>query len=215
MTDTIILTGSTGDDLSLDSGDGADQITLASGTDRVLITTGKGNVDIFFAGGDDHTITLGTGANVLDFDGAGAPGETTGVVVTGFGSDDDIRADGSSDGGLVVHAVAGGSALTLTGDRFYVAVMDASTADQLVDGDDTATTIANFNDVSTTGDVAVALEALFAGDTTGVRTSTISLTDGTNSYIYAFTLDATEDLTALSLLATINDYVVNSTNAIL
>jgi hypothetical protein len=212
--DTIILTGSTGDDLSLDSGDGDDQITLASGTDRVLVTTGTGDATITFAGGDDHTITLGTGANVLNFDGAGAPGETTGVSISGFGLDDDIRLDADADTvKLVISTVSAAlDSDTVLGGDTIVVTQDASVLSAVVN---TVAGIVDFTDVADNGDVEVLLEALLGADGAAISTGMVILNDGTDSYIYAVTMSAAEEITALSLVGTIDNYIVNGTTDVI
>ena len=219
LTDTIILTGSTGDDLSLDSGDGADQITLASGTDRVLITTGTGDVDIFFAGGDDHTITLGTGANVLDFDAAadtGVPGTigviTSGVIVTGFGANDDIRPDADTDTALnIVASVTAAIDSDLFGGDITVFTMDASVTGAVVAG------VAGPASFTSTANVKTFLDLIFADATTAAdKKGMVVINDGTNSYVYAANYDdGTDAMTEVTLVAQISDYLVNSTNIVL
>jgi hypothetical protein len=217
--DVIILTGSTGDDLSLDSGDGDDQITLASGTDRVLVTTGTGDVDIFFAGGDDHTITLGTGANVLDFDAAadtGTPGTigviSSGIVVTGFGADDDIRPDGDADTALnVISGVTAAIDSDLFKNDITVFTQDASVISALVTG------VAAPADFTSIANITTFLNLVFADATTlADGKGMVVLNDGTDSYVYAMNYDdGTDGFTEVTLVATITDYIVNSTNIVL
>ena len=207
--DTIILTGSTGDDLVMNTGNGNDQITLASGVDRITLTTGTGDTDIFFAGGDAHTITLGTGANVLDFDGAGAPAETTSVTVTGFTADDDIRADAGADTAVnIVSAQTAALASNAFNGDTSVFTLNSSVADAVINGNDSATAIADYTDVANGGDVEIFLELLFGSNSTG-GTGMVVLNNGTNSYVYAATMSGTEEITALSLVATLNSYIVN------
>jgi hypothetical protein len=207
--DTIILTGSTGDDLVMNTGNGNDQITMSSGVDRVTLTTGTGDADIFFATGDGHTITLGTGANVLDFDLAGAPAETTGVTVTGFTANDDIRPDAAADTAVnIISAQTAALNSNLFSADTAVFTLNASVADALISGNDAATAVADFTDVANNGDVEILLELLYGGNAGG-GTGMIVLNDGTNSYVYAATIDANEEITALNLVATINSYIVN------
>jgi len=213
--DVIILTGSTGDDITLNSGDGADQITLASGTDRVSVTTGTGDTDIFFATGDDHSITLGTGANVLDFDAAGDSAETTGVTVTGFGANDDIRMDAGADTAVnIVSAQTTAINSNLNDTDTTVFTLNSSVADAVIDGVDATTAIADYTDVADGGDVELFLELVFGGNAAG-GSGTVIVNDGTNSYMYAMTISAAEEVTALDLVLTVNDYVVNGATDII
>jgi len=212
--DDLTITGSSGTGLLINGGGGTDEINLTS-TDGMVITTGTGDATIIFGTGSSNSVTLGTGDNVLDFDAAGAAGESDLNTITGFNSGDTFKLEDSADSAINVITTQQSSQIAEANFEAdtLVFTLDASTTGAVYAA---VTGIVDFTDVTDGGDVEVFIEAI-AGDVDAAGVvGNFVFNDGTNSYLYhaAFadgTTTNTDEVATLDLVATFSGYIVNGT----
>jgi hypothetical protein len=207
--DDVDITGSAGTGLNIGMGGGTDNLTLTSTAGHV-ITTGTGAATIAMGTGGSHSITLGTGANALNFDASGDTTDAGSTVVSGFNYGDTIQLDADYDSAIITvngqttaidHAAMSADTTVFTA--------NANTVDAVIAGADASTQVVDFTDVADGGDVELLLELVISDNDSATEQYGVVLNDGTNSYLYTFTVDNGDgEIDALILIATVNDYII-------
>lgn len=207
--DDVSIVGSAGTGLNIGMGGGTDNLTLTTTAGHV-ITTGTGAATIVMGNGGSHSITLGTGANALNFDAGGDTSDGGSTVISGFNYGDTIQLDADYDTAIIT--VNGTTAsidhAAMSADT-TVFTANANVVDAVIAGADASTQVVDFTDVADGGDVELLLELIISDNNNATEQYGVVLNDGTNSYLYTFTVDNGDgEIDALILIATVNDYII-------